>query len=183
MSPVLTKQDFVRRYQAGEFGNRAPTWDTIEEFLASGYRGLVHIRNRVAGGPTWYDIPHDEVWFKFCEVIAKPNVSGKTLYFSGMCPTELTVIQGEIQRSARYIDLYYSCVPKPMRQSLIEGGIQVSGLTAVLLLRCFMDASSHEWLDHLLDEYPEHVIEFTTLSRPWGTIPRRNTIWWEVRNY
>lgn len=178
--PVLTKADFVRRYFNNEFGNRAPTWNTLKEFLASGYTGLVHIRNRVAGAPTWYDVPARDVVKKTEEVIAAGH---NQLYFSGMCPTELTIIQGEVQRSINHLSLYYSCIPKPMRQSLIEGGIQVSGATAVVLLRSFMDASSYEWLDRLLDEYPDHVIEFTTLSRWWGTIPRRNTVFWEVRLY
>ena len=180
-NPVQTKVDFVRRYQAGEFGNRAPTWDTYEEFKESGYKGLVHIRNRVAGGPTWYDVPWDEVWYKFCECCCQ--VDGSSLYFSGMAPTATTSLQGEVRQSERYLDLYYSTVPKPMRASLLEGGRQVYGILALSLLRTHMDASSFDWTQELLERYPGHVIEFSCYGVNWGTIPNRNTILWEVRNY
>ena len=60
--PVLNKKDFVKRYALGEFGNAAPTWETISEFLQSGYnRGLIHIRNRVVGGATYYNVESENV--------------------------------------------------------------------------------------------------------------------------
>src|SRR4029079_14257562 len=59
--PVLTKGDFVQRYKQGEFGNASPTWNTFDEYLAANYSGQLHIRNRVAGGPSWYNVPSDRV--------------------------------------------------------------------------------------------------------------------------
>lgn len=177
--PVLTKGDFVQRYRLGEFGNAAPTWDTLAAFLKSGYRGLVHLRNRKANGPTWYDVLACDVETQATTLIAK----GHDIYFSGMAPTEHTLFQGEVQQSIHHLDLYYSTVRKPMRQSLIEGGKQVRGLEAYCLLRHYLDPSSYEWFEHLLISYPEHVLEFSTYSMKWGTVPNRNTVWWEVRRY
>jgi hypothetical protein len=56
--PVLSKRDFVRRYSQGEFGNASPTWNHVSDWGRAGYKGLVHIRNRIAGEQTWYDVPY-----------------------------------------------------------------------------------------------------------------------------
>lgn len=166
------------------FGNAAPTWDTLEEFLQSKHTGceLVHIRNRVAGAQTWYNIPANEV----TATVERLWLAGwkiNQFYYSLMAPTSKTLFQGEVQRSHNYLDLYYSTVPKPMRDSLVEGGQQCSGVRARLLLEYYLDPVSHDWLQVLLDQYPGHVVEFSTYSVCWGTIPNRNTVIWEVRNY
>ncbi len=179
-SPVLTKTDFVRRYNLGEFGNHSPTWQTIGEFTDSGYVGLVHIRNRVAGGPTYFDIPEYNVEDAYFALLER---SGGSYYFSGMCPTDCTMIQGEVMRTPRGLYLYFSRVKKPMRASLLEGGQHAFGLYAKMLLQHFMDNNSWEWLNLLLDRYPDHVVEFTTLSKCWGTEPGFNSLFWEVRKY
>lgn len=185
-SPVLSKADFVRRYEAGEFGNRSPTWNTLKEFLKTethwkAPKTLVHIRNRIAGGRTWYNVSAGSVWYEVKRIVNRKEEREENLYFSLMAPTELTTFQGEIQQSTNYLDLYYSHVKKPMRQSLIEGGRQVSGVTAVSLLKQFMDPTSYDWVEILLHRYPGHVIEFSCYSRYWGILPGRNTIIWEVR--
>lgn len=179
----VAKQRFVDSYQANEFGNRAPTWDKFEDFLRSGYAGLVHIRNRVAGGPTWYDVPAREVPQRLANIVEHGLASYNSVYFSGMAPTDRTLLQGEVRRSENHLDLFYSVVKKPMRLALAKGGRQQSGIIAVLLLKEVMDPPSYDWLQILLDRYPDHVIEFSTYAVPWGTIPGRNTVFWEVRKY
>lgn len=182
-APVRTKLDFCARYQRNEFGNRAPTWDTFEDFLRSGYTGLVHIRNRVVGGPTWYDVPAREVPQRLASIVERGLASYSSVYFSGMAPTDKTVLQGEVRRSENHLDLFYSVIKKPMRESLAKGGRQQSGIIAVLLLKAVMDPPSYDWLQILLDRYLDHVIEFSTYSVNWGTVPNRNTVFWEVRAY
>lgn len=177
---VLTKVDFVRRYQAGEFGNRSPTWNTYAQFLRDRYTGLVHIRNRIQGAKTWYNVPASQVGFKLDQIVNE-GWNRSLLYFSGMAPTEKTTFQGEVVQSTDYLDLFYSHVPLPMRDSLLQGGKQVSGLKALGLMKTYMDPSSFDWVQELLEEYPGHVIEFSCYSVNWGTVPHRNTVIWEVR--
>lgn len=179
----VAKHRFVDSYQANEFGNRAPTWDTFEDFLRSGYTGLIHIRNRVAGGDTWYDVPAIEVPQRLASIVEHGLASYNSVYFSGMAPTDKTVLQGEVRRSENHLDLFYSTIRKPMRESLAKGGQHVSGIIAVLLLKEVMDPPSYDWFETLLDRYPDHVIEFSTYAVNWGTICGRNTVWWEVRLY
>lgn len=182
--PVLTKTDFVRRYSLGEFGNRSPTWDSWEgwakhfQINADRDAGLYHLRNRQTGGSTFYNLSIHTVNTNWMRQEYKDQ-----WYVSEMCPTYLTQIQGEVMRTARGLYLYYSHVKKPMRDSLSEGGVDVTGLGARMMLEHFMDTNSWEWLNHLLDSYPDHVIEFTTLSKRWGTNQGFNSLFWEVRSY
>src|SRR5687768_4640924 len=119
MEPVSTKANFVRRYQAGEFGNRAPTWENFVDWAMAHLGGdkleLFHIRNRVAGAMTWYDVPKYRMADDWA--VATKLYDPSELYISAMAPTHLTTIQGELLRSSRGLELYYSTVRKPMRQS------------------------------------------------------------------
>jgi len=180
--PIRTKRQFVREYQKGTFGNRAPTWNTLAEFQASGYRGLVHIRNRVAGGPTWYDIPAQEVAQTWTDLVRK-GIKADSLYLSGMAPHHKGTIQGEIRRDELWLTLTYCSAKLPMRESMANGASTAHGLAATMMLRHYMDPASFDWVMDLLDMYPDHVIEFSCFSIPWGTIPNRNTVVWEVRQY
>jgi len=181
--PVLTKKDFVRRYEKGEFGNRSPTWPTIEAWACSmpSPRTLYHIRNRIAGGETWYDVPGYNIprlWYR-----AKKKIGESNLYISAMAPTKLTVIQGEVRRSVDYLDLTYSTVVAPMRTALATETKHANWYGAYNLLRANLDDNSWWWLWELLNRYLDHVVEFSTYSKPWGTLPNFNTVFWEVRKY
>jgi len=179
--PVLTKADFVERYIRGEFGNHSPTWGTRQEYLADGYKGLVHIRNRVAGARTWYNVPPEGFERAWAEALRYYRAD--QLYISAMAPTDKTVFQGEVQRGLWGLDLYYSCVARPMREALRLQGRTVRGVFALCLLQRFLCPNSYEWLQVLLDRYPDHVVEFSTYSVNWGTLPGYNTVFWEVRLY
>ena len=183
--PVANKPDFTRRYVAGEFGNAAPSWNTLEEFLRSGYRGKIHIRNREAAGETWYNIDSRVVETVWYEVLKKVEGS-QQLYLSAMCPHDRGTIQGEVMQSlyGAGLDLLYTDAKKPMREALALKETLVSGIMATLILREAMCPNSWEWLQVLLDHYEGHVVEFTCFEIPWGTLwPRFNTVIWEVRRY
>jgi len=182
MRPVLTKNDFVRRYIRGEFGNRAPSWGTLDEFQSSGYRGKVHIRNRVANGLTWYNIESSQVLNHWVELVTL-GVSPDSLYLSGMAPHDYGSIQGEFQQSVHWMDLTYCDAKLPMREAMAVETSVATGVTALCLLKKNMDPVSYDWSLELMNLYPGHVIEFSCFGVSWGTIPHRNTVIWEVRNY
>lgn len=177
-SPVLTKTDFVRRYAAGEFGNCSPTWQTVESFVGLRGKGLYHLRNREAGGQTFYNLGY----YTCCQMWTDMP-DWKRWYVSEMAPTERTTLQGEVQQTERGLSLYYTQVPKPMRDALKEDAHQVWGIITVTLLRQHLNSVSYDWLQVLLDRYPGHVVEFSAFSQEWGTIPGYNTTFWEVRLY
>ena len=188
LKPVLTKRDFVRRYERGEFGNRSPTWSTLEDWIKDRKPNrLYHVRNRIAGEKTWYNVPTDQVPIRWTEATSEFGTS--QLYISEMAPTELTLFQGEVklepshQGSPVGTYLRYTTVKMPMRDALREEEMHAEGVLALGLLHLYLDPTSYEWLQHLLNSYPEHIIEFSTYATNWGTIPSLNTVIWEVRKY
>lgn len=179
---VLTKKEFVRLYAQGEFGNAAPTWNTLSEFLDSGYRGNVHIRNRVAGGPTWYNtksICAAPRWNKLVDEGTDPG----SLYISSMAPHDRGTIQGEVQQTEFGLSLLWTIGTIPMREALATLQQQYFRINAKLLLQQYMNQRSYEWLQYLLRAYEGHVVEFSCFDICWGTVPGFNTVWWEVRKY
>lgn len=176
--PVLNKHDFVRRFLNNEFGNRGPNWFTLTEYLEADYRGLVHIRNKLPGGSTFYNVPAEEVAAKWMDL----GCSSATHYLAGMAPSERTLFQGELAFLPE-ICLTYSTVAKPMREALAEQCLVTGGLLAVMLLQHYMNPASYEWLCELVERYPGHVIEFSCYDTHWGTMPGYNTVFWEVRLY
>ncbi len=186
--PVTSKKDFVRRYQRGEFGNRSPTWETVLGWMndpnGHGTRGwngpkLYHLRNRVAGGDTYYNLTANQL------IARIPNIQGSidNYYVSEMAPTDRTLIQGEVQRQVSGLYLRYSTVKAPMREALGSSQEHTWGLQSKIILQNYLCPSSYYWLEYLLDTYKSHVIEFSTYSVNWGTVPGVNTVWWEVRKY
>lgn len=179
---VLNKQDFVRRFLQNEFGNRAPSWDTIGDYeqwyINNRAPVKVHLRNREAGGETYYNL---ETFEALCKWAGMANRS--LWYCSAMAPTQETIIQGEVQRGLWGLDLYYSTWLAPMREALQLQGVHANGVQALRLLQTTMNELSYEWLQHLLDTYPDHVVEFSTYGCEWGTVPGHNTVFWECRLY
>lgn len=179
--PVRTKADFYRRFHAGEFGNHGPMWATLEEWKKSGYDKPIAIRTMKPGGRCDYDIQKGQVAERTADFILQ---GWRELNYSAMSPHDCNAIQGEICQLPSGIHLFAStAVELPMRPALATAGRHWNGATAVAVLRHFMDASSYEWMWHLLDSYPGHVLEFTTFTRPYGVIRGMNTVWWEVRLY
>lgn len=185
--PVLTKTDFVERYRQEEFGNRAPTWNSLADMeeqaiLEHAPDGtLYHVRNRIAGAQTWYNIHPEnlaDVWYG--ALMLYPD----SLYISEMAPHDKNLLQGEVMQSEEHLTLRYSrMVGKPMRDVLIGDQHHAGGIDAVMILRECLCGRSYAWLNYLLDVYPSHIIEFSAFSICWGTIPGFNTVFWEVRSY
>jgi len=184
--PVRSKTDFVKRYQAGEFGNASPTWHSPMKFLIEAEEGkfipsgYYHVRNRIRAGETYYNQTFEDVNRLINGPLRRVD---SDWYVSAMAPTEKTLLQGEVQRSSQGLYLLYSQVRKPMRDALRDDTRVAVGLSAKLLLDRYLNARSREWLEYLLDSYPDHIVEFSAYERCWGTVPGHNTVFWECRLY
>lgn len=179
--PVLSKADFVRRYALGEFGNASPTWNTPDEFnLGASFRcgRRFHLRNRVAGGATFYNMCRWEIFSKW---IHQPNPGD--WYASEMAPHHLGTLQGEVYMGNKGLELLFTFEQLPMRDALAKWRDTRWGLVASSMLQCYLCPNSWEWLNILINRYPEHVIEFSSFRKEWGTVPGYNTVFWEVRKY
>lgn len=103
----------------------------------------------------------------------------------GPCAPDGThgTLQGEIMRSERYYSFWASMhAGLRMRQSLATHAKQYDGLQAKMLLDAYLDATSRDCLEWMLDQYPDSVIEFSCFSCPVGAL-KLNTLFWEIRNY
>ena len=173
-------------------GNRVLNWNSYQEILSSGWRGGGCMRSirGVARKAAEYDIPFSDVK----EAIKRWKINGIDewqIKFNQSMPNDEIVIQGEIIDLAgpeagalqASCSLLYSNVKKPMNLALAEEQKQAHGLTALMLLKANMDASSLDDIAAIFQMFPETTIEFTTYSINVGIIPHRNTVIWEVRSY
>ena len=182
--PVRNKRDYYTRYIAGEFGNRLQVWATKGEWENSGFIGPIGIRNRKPDSPFCrYDIPHRLVNSVVDEFLSK-GCPLSDMTFNEAAPESDLTIQGEfcINYDGQ-LALVYSHVKRQMRIALKQEPKYATGNHARQILKHFADNDSYEWMDWLLGAYPDHTIEFSTYRRNLGSIPRRNTLIWEVRAY
>lgn len=180
---VLTKEDFVRRYKQGEFGNASRTWNNVKDWMEATHcdpDAKYHLRCRKIGGPTFYNLSERELFLTAANTVGGDS---ENYYISEMAPHHLGTIQGEVQRQAKGLYLRYNFVQKPMRDAFEEQELHCWNLQALHLIRCYMNQKSQDWLEHLLDTYEGHTVEFSCFSKEWGSVPGYNTVFWEVRNY
>lgn len=168
---ITDKSSMYQLLRAGKLGNHVQSWTSIDEWRASGYKGEVGIRDTVPGGT-------------FIPYVAPADVPAKAFpgcILNAMQRDEHIILQGEVTEQP---ELYLQCsrVRLPMRQALRTSEHHY-GAVARLMLRSCMDPDSYEELMWLLDEYPQHSIEFSVYNVCVGIVPHRNTIIWEVRKY
>ena len=182
---IRSKAQFFDLWKKGVLGNRTLLWDTLDEARrhkpALNRFGFREIGK--AGGGSW----------ALAEtVIAAINIDydwafqGKRYIIDGSVPNDHSTLQGEICRTYRGFESYLAVgygLP-PMRRTMAAGMHKHRGyLESLALVERFMDPSSRDDLDALLELYPEATIEFTCFDIDVGVIPGRNTIFWETRNY
>lgn len=185
--PVLTKTDFARRYIQGEFGNASPSWKTVSEFLGSlasidpfPLGRLYSLRASKASAKTQYNLRPSEL----VEQWSALEAGGETgWYASQMAPTQDTVFNAELYICPeKGLRLFYATGPYTMKEGLKLNGRELTGVAAKMFLQTKMPHRDYEWLMYLLEEgYPDHIVEFTTYSRSFGTVPGFKTVYWEVR--
>ena len=185
-STPKTKPEFVRRYKAGEFGNRPRTWNTLEQFKKWCWRDnnpdevvvgkTFHLRNKKAGGKTSYHLGA----VRLCQYWKRmPNPS--SWYASEMAPHHCNVIQGEATLEPCGLFLTYNTERDVTMREAMTRPSYATGLKARTLLQRLC-LRGQEWLWHLLDTYDQSVVEFSSFSTQYG-IEDMRTVFWEVRPY
>lgn len=195
-------------WREGLLGNRTLIFDDVEQALAHrpaldkiGFR-----ESKRGGGGAWTleerkDARHvAELW----------KNAGRTFIMDGSVPNDKSTLQGEVCRTHEGLVGFLCCrqwiwgtvyeidtktgemvstslgpsgLP-PMRETIRRGWHRhTSYLETRMLLARYMDPSSRDDLDALLEMYPDATVEFTCFDVNVGVFPRRNTIFWETRNY
>lgn len=181
---IRNKDQSTAMFGRGTFGNHLRQWNTVREVRQDGFKGLLMLRFRTSCGPVAKDLTVKQAGRVYRERLAD-GWRAEDMYFNEVLENQdaLVTIQGELQRTHAGLYLLYSQAPMRMREALATDPHHVFGLTADHLLRRYCDPSSFDDLMELLDDYPDHVIEFTTCRCPVGSLVERgrNTIIWEVR--
>lgn len=178
MEAVTVKRNYYRRWGDGEFGNKPMSWGTIDALEESSYNGQVNIRHTTPGSE------HVKFWVpksKCRAWIETTGVPASEFRFNEPVPDSKITLQGELLRDHRGLCLLSSKAKLPMREAMRVAST-TTGLAARMLLQEACDPESLDWLETLLDRYPQHALEFTTFSSRLGSL-HLNTVIWEVRMY
>jgi hypothetical protein len=181
------KRAFYRLWHAGAFGNKIRAWSRPEE-VPQDFTGRIMLRamNSPGGSALNRELPAREA----VRVWKEDRAAGRLPEWQGneTAPDDRAMLQGEILRDHEGLQVFATPrkaedVGKLLRmRDVMPFARQYTGLAAVLLLRRYLDPASLETVEELLNEWPDHVIEFTAFDGPLGT-HNRNTIIWEVRAY
>jgi hypothetical protein len=184
---VETKQQAYRLYHNGKFGNKLRTWDTVRDFVYSGYTGLVTMRYKgTITGKAWYayNVPASKVAAKAKEWIAQ-GADPVMIVVNESAPDERLVVQGELMHTHRgycFMKRYDKVKMRTAMEMATEED-ELVGIQALALLRHVCTGSSFDDLMELCQLYPDSVIEFSVYEHCLGNCRGRNTLVWEVRNY
>lgn len=183
---IRTKAEFYAEQRAERCGNYYPQFYSYEEMLASGYTGLVSVRDLTKGGrsKTTREVHRVPV----AKIPQALRCKGVGVAFVPSPRDPHLTFQGEYSENGGLPELRYTCVQKPMLYAFKEQSLRATGFRARLLVRHFMDPASLETLYELIDKHTDfsHVyvptIEFACYNVVVGAW-NRNTVFWEVRNY
>lgn len=165
--------------QQGKLGNALQTWNTEQEFLASGFQGRTSLRCRRPGVTFRHGMTHEEAvqqgreCFEGCEP--------RDFIYCEAAPDWECTFQAEAQWGLYGLDLFWS-TGKVNHRIAMKTAKQVHGVTAMTLLRHYLDPQDLDDLLCLLDLYEGHVIEFSVFRVSLGKLNRRMIVW-ECRAY
>lgn len=191
---IKNKREFFAMWEAGVLGNRTRLWrhpDDAWQWVKTqphsantttpeiGFRELR--KPGTVGAGKWEKVP----WFKMWSTADRWRAEGREFVMDDGVPNEKQTLMGEIVRTARGMEGFLTlATPLPMRPAMAAGLLKPRGyLETRLLLEKYMDPSSRDDLDMILELFPDHAVEFSCFSVNVGIFPRRNTMFWETRLY
>lgn len=187
MSSIKSKAEFYGLYYSHQLGNHSrlyhikPT-DTVSSVQRTvpWANHPVMVRHRVPNSPYCrFDLSLPQ----YLEWIKELGLRQEEFYVNELLPDHANSLQGEVTRSYDGdVNLWYSIGSGLRMRPAYAAMKSIDGLRARLLLKYFMDGSSHDFLQDLLVEYPDSAIEFCCYDRSVGLMGW-NTIFWEIRDY
>lgn len=178
MNLILDKQEMYRRLNAGKLGQTLPAAETFEDARRLlQMPGLFAVRTKQAGGKCTFNLTADEAM----EIINR--IPANSWNLSPMLDDTKRVCYGHLHDDHTGWNLHYSDDEKPCRLKIADGCKQknITGIIARVYLQTIMDGAGWENLNRLIEEYPNHVIEFTVMASSLDAFGPSNVIFWEVR--
>lgn len=181
---IRTKAEMYRRLAAGEFGNTIPQWLDVGAWQrdpAAAAFAVWGVRSQVPGGPCRLHCPTAEVRATAARFGCAVNIS-PMIDAAGATVT----LMADVYDSPTGLIVYGVEYPLPganWRQVMPRDGRQYDGLAARGVLARHLNPASLADLWALFERWPGHVVELSACARPFGTVPGRNAVIWEVRAY
>lgn len=185
---IPSKTQFFSLWEAGVLGNRTRIWRDPHQAFIEGFGhlrlnsiGFREIRRPgTVGAGAWTKAYYHDFW----QIVQEWHKAGRNFIMDDGAPDQYRTLQGELCRTYEGMKGYLSVGSKlPMRPDMAAGNMRdYSYLATLSLLNRYMDPSSRDDVDILFELYPDAAIEFTCFTVPCG-IFRRNTIFWETRDY
>lgn len=180
---IRTKKEFFRLASAGLLGNQMPSWPDAESAIRDGHTGEVMVRCKEPDSPLMRpNVPVRDAERVIGEFVASGKPRGQ-FYLTWMSPYVGRLLNAEAWRAPGGLYLNYSRSQTHLRDALDHDGHHAEGLRAVLILQGACDPNSMDDLRGIWERYPDAVIELTAFDRQIGSLPGRNTVVWEVRDY
>lgn len=183
---IETKAENYRLYEAGHFGNKLRTWRSLIEIHEDSFTGRVVMRYKGRAGGARYPRLGEHVTLEeaasLIQIWKARGADVKSIAFNEAAPDEALLLQGEVMLSTQHVSLFWSEEKTTMRRAMAKA-TQTDGLRAIFKLRSALFPSSLNDLEALFELYPDSVIEFSAYRFALGSLPSRNTVIWEVRNY
>ncbi len=185
---IRDKVSMYRALSRGDFGNTIPQFYSVESWLASDdcYRfALWGVRSsRVSSHTkTRMFVPRDEV----ADYANQHFADGVNISCMVDAVCEITAWLEVYESETGLVVQGIEHPPKGLswREGMRNPALLKTwnGIAAKQILRKHLNANSLDDLDIVLSRYPGHVVEMSAVDRCVGTVPHRNAIVWEVRNY
>lgn len=184
MSNVRSKRESYSRLIRGDFGNTVPVWFDLDVWEREG-RGLMPtwgVRSMTAGGPCRLHTPADQVRATADAFLATGHVPNVSPMISNVATATLAVDVWDAPGG-----LTVTGAEHPAREfnwrEMMKRPAAWRGLAARHVLSRHLNPSSLADLYAVLDRFPGHVVELSALPVCYGTVPGRNAVVWEVRDY
>lgn len=190
LSAVTNKVDMYRRLTAGEFGNTIRQYFDLDVWQSGDEADRIAmwgVRTLTPGGPCRLNCPNHEVPRTALDYMAlghRVNISMMVDRVATVTawlevwdsPTGL-VVEGIEWPDTANLWTWRNSMPDPLKRK------HWTGTAARMVLSRHLNENSRDDLWALVGAYPDHVVELSALDRCLGTVPHRNGIVWEVRNY
>ena len=178
---ISSKAIFFELWKLNVLGNRTNLWTDPIEAFDSGKPEIGFRQIGKSGGGKWCKVPRKDVF----EEAARWIEEGRKFVMDDGAPDQYRTLQGEICRTEYGLYGFLDTVGKlPMRPAIAAGHMKSYSYVMVnYLLDKYMDPSSRDDIEMLLELYPTATIEFSSFSIDVGVFPNRNTIFWEVRDF
>lgn len=186
---VSNKAEMYRMLHRGDFGNTVPMWFCDLDWVFDtdtddkGSYAWWGVRSLSPGGPCKLNVP----WGDVVRTCREFESAGHKFNISPMIDRIVNVsMWANVLRSPS--GLIIECIEYPDKASNWRAEMPTKAKTyqntaANMLLRKHLNPSTLDDLGILLDKYPDAVVELSATESEFGTVPGRNAIIWEVRNY